>query len=312
MPDDLESSRAPLVVAVIITWNDVEMTASCVESVLASDYRPLRVLLVDNGSATPCGEELRGRFPEIELLALPENRGFSGGANRGLAWALEQGADYIHLIGNDSTLARDAISRLVMALQSRPETGGASPLLLHAESVKRVQFYTGTIERNRARHIHHHENLPYASREWPTAQSEFVPFVAVMFRRQALEEAGMFDESFSTCWEDYDLCIRFNDAGWPFIAVGDAEVVHLGSVTTGRRSPYITYYSTRNRLICLFRYGHPLALLREAPFIARTFYRQIGRYGFGNWACHKAFVRGVVDFVFGVRGECKVPRVRSG
>jgi GT2 family glycosyltransferase len=312
MPDDLEGPRAPLVVAVVITWNDVEMTARCIESVLASDHRPLRVLLVDNGSATPCGEELRGRFPGIELLVLPENRGFSGGANRGLTWALEQGADYIHLIGNDSTLASDAISKMVMALEQRPAVGGASPLLLHAESEKRVQFYIGTIERNRARHIHHHENLPYQSREWPTAPSEFVPFVAVMFRRQALEEAGMFDESFSTCWEDYDLCIRFNDAGWPFITVGDAEVVHLGSVTTGRFSPYITYYSTRNRLICLFRYAHPLALLREAPFITRTFYRQMKRYGIRNWACHKAFVRGVVDFVLGVRGACKVPLARSG
>jgi GT2 family glycosyltransferase len=122
----------------------------------------------------------------------------------------------------------------------------------------------------------------------------------------------MFDESFSTCWEDYDLCIRFNDAGWPFITVGDAEVVHLGSVTTGRFSPYITYYSTRNRLICLFRYGHPVALLREAPFIIRTFFRQMKRYGIRNWACHKAFVRGVVDFLLGVRGACKVPLARSG
>jgi GT2 family glycosyltransferase len=133
-----------------------------------------------------------------------------------------------------------------------------------------------------------------------------------MFRRAALEEVGMFDESFSTCWEDYDLCIRFNDAGWPFVTVGDAEVVHLGSVTTGRSSPYITYYTTRNRLICLFRYGHPLALLRQAPLIARSFYWQIKKYGFGNWACHKAFLRGVRDFIFGVRGECRVSLDRSG
>ena len=88
MPADEEMAKQPLVVAVVLTWNDVEMTGRCVESVLASDYRPLRVLLVDNGSETPCGEEIQARFPSIELLVLPENQGFTGGSNRGIGRAL--------------------------------------------------------------------------------------------------------------------------------------------------------------------------------------------------------------------------------
>jgi GT2 family glycosyltransferase len=303
------NTDSPLVVAIVITWNDTEMTERCVESLLASDYSPLKIMLVDNGSETPCGRIVQERFPEIDLLTLPENQGFSGGSNRGIERALEMGADYLHLIGNDSTFAPNAISKLVEALEERPDVGGASPLLLYPFEEKVVQFYRGRIERSRARHIHEFKNLPYESRNWPTTLSEFVPFVAVMFRRQALLEAGTFDESLSTCWEDYDLCIRFQDAGWPFIVVGAAEAVHLGSATTGRESPYITYYTTRNRLICLFRYGR---YVREAPFILRSFYWQVKRYGFRNWACHRAFALGILDFMMGVRGARNTPFDRSG
>ncbi|UCF09850.1 MAG: glycosyltransferase family 2 protein [Candidatus Bipolaricaulota bacterium] len=312
MTENGAGSTSPLVVAVVITWNDTEMTSDCVKSVLDSDYEPLRVLLVDNGSNEPCGEIVQKRFPSIEVLTLPENQGFTGGSNRGIERALEMGADYIHLIGNDSTLAPDAISNLVRALETRPEMGGASPLILHPGEQKIVQFYFGTIERDRARHVHHREEEPYEGGDWPTVASDFVPFVAVMFRKQALLEAGVFDESFSTCWEDYDLCIRFADSGWPFMTVGDAHVVHLGSITTGRSSPYITYYMTRNRLICLFRHGRARGVLREALFIARSFYWQIRHYGFRSWRCHRAFARGVLDFLLGVRGQGNAPLDRRG
>jgi GT2 family glycosyltransferase len=145
-------------------------------------------------------------------------------------------------------------------------------------------------------------------RSWPTAKTDFAPACALMFRAQALRDIGLFDESFGTCWEDYDLCMRFVDAGRSFVAVGEAEVVHDHGATTGKASPYITYYFTRNRLICLSRYGRPLGVLRCSPSILRSFWWQMKEYGLSNWACHRAFARGVADFLLGVRGEQKNAR----
>ena len=139
MAEETRDRREGLVVAVVLTWNDTEMTFRCVESVLASDYPTLHVLLVDNGSERPCGREIKEKFASIELLTLPQNQGFSGGANRGLERALERGADYIHLIGNDSTLYPDAISKLVEALEENPDAGLAGPLLLFPDQ-ETVQF----------------------------------------------------------------------------------------------------------------------------------------------------------------------------
>lgn len=296
----------PLVVAVVLTWNDTEQTTKCLASVLSNDYPNLKVVLVDNGSQPECGPQLKSLFPEIELVQLPENQGFSGGANRGMEKALELGADYVHLIGNDSTLASNVESLLVEAFEAHPEVGAASPLLLFSgnEDKPIVQFYRATIDREMTMHQHFDVSIPYDAREWPTIESEFIPCVALCFRATALREVGLMDEVFGTCWEDYDICLRFHDKGWKYLVVGDAHAVHFGSFTTGRESPYITYYTVRNRLICINRYAPKNIWLRKGPQLIMSFWRnQIMLYGLTNWECHKAFIRGLWDYVFDKHGE---------
>ena len=231
------TDNEPLVVAVVLTWNDTELTTKCLNSVLASDYPNLEVVLVDNGSIPAVGPSLAKLFPTVEVMQIEENRGFSGGANHGIRHALDKDPEYVHLIGNDSTLAPDAISRLVAECQSRLDVGAAGPLLLDPGDERIVQFYTATYDRDTAQHFHHHTQIPYSEREWPTVESDFIPCVALMFRADALRETGLFDELFGTSCEDLDLRIRMADAGWKYITVGDAEAVHLGSHTTGRVSP---------------------------------------------------------------------------
>jgi GT2 family glycosyltransferase len=259
------------------------------------------VVLVDNGSEPPCGPELQERFPDVHLVQNLVNQGFSGGANRGLETALRMNPDYVHLIGNDATLAPDAISNLVAECEADPKVAAAGPLLLDPSEPDTVQFYTASLDRDQAMHHHHDVGQPYVRGEWPTVESEFIPCVALLFRARALREVGLFDESFGTCWEDYDLCLRLQDAGWKYITVGDATARHIGSYTTGRVSPYITYYTTRNRLVCLRRYSRDLHRLRRKLSLLRSFWGQVRMYGLLNWACHKAFLRGFYDYFFGGR-----------
>ncbi len=302
-------SRNPFVGVVILTWNDTEMTGECLKSVFASSYDNRRVVLVDNGSKEPCGRKLQDVFPNIDLIVLPKNKGFTGGANAGLRRAMEFDPKYIFFLNNDTVVGAQSIGRLVHALEARDDCGIAHALLLYPNE-RRVQFYTASIDRNLAQHRHQEVDTPLDSRHWPTVECEFVPSCAILFRTAALKETGLYDETFGTSWEDYDLCIRFSDAGWKIIAVGDAHVEHRSHQTTGNVSAYITYYSTRNRLICLRRHGTFRGVLFRAPLIARTFYWQIKSYGLKNWACHRSFARGLWDFITGRRGEDTAARNR--
>lgn len=305
----------PLVYAVVLTWNDTEMTRNCLKSLLENDYSNFKVILVDNGSDEPCGEILKKEFPEIELLVLPENKGFTGGANTGLRQGLEKGAKYVFFLNNDTILAPNVISNMVEVHENQPDCGMTSAMLLFPiedNGEQEVQFYSSTVDQNVCLHYHHHLGDPLGDKEWPDVENKFVPACAILMRADALKKIGLFDETLGTNWEDYDLCLRFVTNDWKIITVGDARVVHLDSKTTGRQSPYITYYFTRNRLICMWRYSSFRGVVSNAIPILKSFYHQIRDYGFGNWSCHKAFIKAWFDFLIGRRGADRVLRSRSG
>jgi hypothetical protein len=303
MNEQGSSNSGGLVVAVVLTWNDVELTSNCLASVLASNYANLKVLLVDNGSKPQRGGELKEKFPQIEVLQLEENQGFSGGANRGMERALDLGAQYVHVIGNDSTLAKDTISLIVHEFEASVDTGAASPILLNPGEPKIVQFYEATVDRDIAQHIHLRVGEPYRPERFPTTESEFIPMVAVMFRSKALLEIGLLDEEFGTCWEDYDLCMRLQNAGWKYKTIGAAQAKHIGSHTTGKESPYILYYTTRNRLICLRRHANAGYWRRRFWDLVRSFGHQFKVNGVLNFSANYAMLRGMFDYAFKIRGE---------
>lgn len=311
MTAQAEGTGRPRVAAVVLTWFDTEMTTRCVRSVLASAYPCDDVVIVDNGSDPPGCPILAEAFPDAHMVQLEANQGFTGGCNRGMEQALELGADYVFLLNNDTIVHENAIGHLVAAMEARPEAALATALLLFPGEERRIQFRHATVSRPTAQHMHHHEGEPTGPEHRATIETEFAPACAVVFRAQALREVGLFDESLFTNWEDYDLCCRFQDAGWTMLSVGEAEVVHAHGQTTGKISPFITYFFTRNRLICLFRHARWRDVFKKSPRFLRSVTWQVRRYGLDNWPAHRAFVRGNLDFLLGVRGKGNVPSNRK-
>jgi GT2 family glycosyltransferase len=292
----------PFVCVVVLTWNDTSMTRTCLRHVFDSTYSNKRVILVDNGSREPCGRTLAAEFPDVELIELSQNRGFAGGGNVGLTRAMALDPKYVLHLNNDAFLAPAAIENLVRALEADSKAGIAHALLLFPNE-ERVQFYNASVDRDLAWHDHHHVGEPLSSRDWPTVESPFVPACVIMYRAEALKRIGFYDETFGTSWEDYDLCLRFTDAGWRILAVGDARSEHRSHQTTGASSPYIIYHMTRNRLTCIGRYASRSAILRRLPRLGRTFVWGIRQYGLTNWSGHKSFALGVWDYLRGNLGE---------
>jgi hypothetical protein len=304
------SEAKPLVCVVILTWNDTEMTRKCLQHVCASSYSNLRVILVDNGSREPCGRRLASEFTEVELLELPKNRGFAGGGNVGIERALGYDPEYVLHLNNDAFVSPTAIERMVHTMQQRPDCGIAHSLLLFPNE-DRVQFYSAVVDRDIAFHRHDFVGVRHTSRSWPVVESDFVPACVILYRAEALRKLGAYDESFGTSWEDYDLCLRFRDAGWRIITVGDAVSEHYVSQTTGTKSPYIIYHMTRNRLICISRFADRKSLARRVPLLLRSFYWDVRRYGLKNWTGHRSFALGVWDYLRGNLGERSTFRVAN-
>ena len=297
--------------AVVLTWNDFEMAQRCIESLTESAYEGVRVVLVDNGSSFPTIAPIKEAFPDIEGVQLSENFGFTGGCNRGIEKALDMGADYVVLLNNDTIVHKRAVSELAAAMEAREDAAMASAILLSPGEEKRIQSHTTQSFRDRAYGVRHNTDEVFTDEFRRTVETDFAPACAVLFRASALKRVGLFDETLFTNWEDYDLCMRFTDAGYKLLVTGTAEVVHAHGQTTGKTSPFITYLSVRNRLICLFRYGRPLGILRNFPFIVRSFFWQMNEYGLTNLACHAALAKGALHALLGVRGKGGAPASRD-
>ncbi|MFC1575176.1 glycosyltransferase family 2 protein [Gemmatimonadota bacterium] len=117
----VESSREgekPPVTVVVLNWCREEVSRECLRSVESSDYEPLTVLLVDNGSEDASGDRLRDAFPHMSYLQTGSNLGYAGGNNRGIAWALERGAEWILILNNDTVLEPGTVRHLLDAAGS--------------------------------------------------------------------------------------------------------------------------------------------------------------------------------------------------
>ena len=131
--------------AVVLAFNEWDATRECLTSLRALDPAPHRTLLVDNGSTDSTPDRARAEFPEVEVLALGENRLFAGGVNAGLRRALEAGAASVLLLNNDVVLEREALLHLTAALAADPARGAVSPKLYFWDPPDRIWFAGGVV-----------------------------------------------------------------------------------------------------------------------------------------------------------------------
>ena len=103
------------VCAVVVTYNRRELLRECLEAVTGQSRVPDTVLVVDNASTDGTLDMVRDRFPSVEVVALPENEGSSGGFHEGMKAAIERGVDWLWVMDDDTIPAQDALEKLLDA-----------------------------------------------------------------------------------------------------------------------------------------------------------------------------------------------------
>jgi GT2 family glycosyltransferase len=283
------------VAAVVLSWNDRELTLRCLDSLAAVTYPALRVILVDSGSSDDTVESVRRLHPGVELVELPVNRGFAGGVNAGIEAALAGDAEHVFLLNNDATVEPEVVQPLVGALDD--SVGAACSQILHEGSG--TIWYAGASYDPRRGHQGRHTGygrpaLPPTTESYATDRG---CGGAMLMPRAALERVGGFDESLFAYAEDVDWSLRARSAGLE-IRVVPASVVHhrVSAASGGASSPATLYYALRNGLVVAERYaplGSGRTLVRRAEAFA-AFVVQALRSG-SRLAGLRAVVQGARD-----------------
>ncbi|NKN32912.1 glycosyltransferase family 2 protein [Marichromatium bheemlicum] len=248
-------------VVVIVNYNAGDYLRRCLAALAAQCLKPRAVVLVDNASSDGSLEGLEQDYPELLLVRSDQNLGFAAANNLGVREAPE--TTWVVTLNPDAFPAPDWLEQMLKAAHERPGYAMFSSCLLCDDASGRLDgagdcYHTsGLVWRRR----HGQVDRPSLG-----AGEVFAPCAAAaMYRRQAFEEVGGFDEDFFCYLEDVDLAFRLRLAGERCWYVPAARVVHLGSAVTGYRSDFSTYYGQRN-MVWTYLQNMPGALLwRSMP-----------------------------------------------
>ena len=265
-----------LVSVVIVTWNGRRHLDACLTAVGATTDVPSETILVDNGSTDGTADYVRERFPWVRVIALPENRGFTGGNNAG---AREARGRYLAFLNNDTIVEIGWLAALLRSLDEANGFALASARIVYMHDPTRIDSAgDGMLRWGGAYKRHHGASIDSALE---SREVFGVCGAACLLPKAIFDELGGFDESFFASHEDVDLSYRARLRGYRCRYVADAIVRHRGSATLGRASAFAVFHGQRNlewtylkntpaRLLLRTLAGHLLYDAAAAIYFARS------------------------------------------
>ena len=253
--------------AVIVHWQDPAETLACVESLAGEP--PDHVIVVDNGSREPVGELLAARAPAVEVLRLPSNRGYAGGANAGMERALARGADVVLLLNNDARVATGAQAAALRGLAGDGRIGVVGARVVTREDPDRLWLAWGDVTYRQSLIALRGADVPDGA-PWRTPRDvAWIAGCAMWFRAEALRAIGLLDEDFFAYHEEVDWCARAREAGWRVVYWPDAVVSHTGRGSHGSaRSIRIRkYFAARNTILFARKHARPHEWAKLAAYL---------------------------------------------
>ena len=199
--------REPRVLTVILNTNRRDDTLACLESLAASTYSNHRAIVLDNRSSDGSVAAIRAQHPDVEVLALDDNRGYAGNNNVGILKALDEGADWVLVLNEDTVVSPSCIAKMVAVGQKRSSVGIIGPLVYHHSEPTVIQSAGGLLGDDwGSSHIGQDE--PDVGQFLEPQSVEWVSGCAIMIRAAAIRQSGLIDERYFYYWEETEWCLR--------------------------------------------------------------------------------------------------------
>lgn len=241
------AAKTPGASVVVVSYNTSAYIGECIEALLALDYPQVEIIVVDNASSDGSIDLIKSRFPQVELVELPENKGFAGGASVGLFMA--QG-DIVATVNPDVRLDPGWM-RAVADTLAREDVGIVGSRILYPDGVT-IQHAGGIVHYPLATTDHIGRGELDRGQYNLEKRVSFVTGAALAMRREVGHLLNFFDEEFFPMYyEDVDLCWRAEREGLQTIYQSQALAYHRESVTVDRKAVryYGFYHANRLRFV---------------------------------------------------------------
>lgn len=213
----------PLVSVAILTWNRRQHVAKAIDSVIAQDYQPIEIVVVDSASDDGTADFIEQRYPQVKVIRLHRNLGCPEGRNVALA---NCSGEIIYALDDDGWLAPDTLTMCVSKFSQHPDAGVvACRIVAPDEEVSRA-----------------------GTDDWHYTFSGGASAV----RRTVLETAGYYPSDFFRQAEEGDLALRMFEHGFGILRCPQAIMYHERS-PINRNDTLFLYYNCRNELCTVLR-----------------------------------------------------------
>lgn len=237
----------PEISIVLLNLNQHKITIDCIKSLIDNDYTNFEIILVDNGSTDDSLKifcSIKQEFPNLKLIENGENLGFAEGNNVGIR---NSEGDYILLLNNDTIVKKNFLSSMIEATKKFPKAGAFGPKMYFWDKRSDIWHIGGEITR-----FLNFVPTPFKYKDVYKKVS-WLSGCALMMKRETLQKVGLLNSSFFIYLEDVEWSIRATKAGYDLIYVPDAELWHIGSVSSQKigGKPFFIYLGYRNKLFLL-------------------------------------------------------------
>lgn len=226
------------------------------------------VVLIDNASTDDTADFVATHFPEVRLIKLPVNLGFTGGYLEGLK---QIRAKYVVLLSADFEVSENWFTPLYRLMESDPDIAACQPKIRYRKQ-KELFEYAGaaggfidslgypfcrgriffTLEEDRGQYDDNVECF------WASGGCFFT-------RKELFDRFGGFDPDFFAHMEEIDLCWRMKNAGFKIMACGTSAVFHVGGSVISYGSPQKIFRNYRNGLVMMVKNMSAKELLLRLP-----------------------------------------------
>ncbi len=237
------------VTVVIPNYNGKKYLAPCLSSLFQDTSAEFRVIVVDNGSEDGSIEEAERLYPEAAYVRLDKNYGFCRAVNIGIKRAA---TPFVLLLNNDTKVRRGFVKNLLDAVKKDPE--------VFSVEAKMIQYHNqGLIDS--AGTFYNAFGWAFARGKGAAVDAFDKPcdtFAscggAAIYRRDVFDIIGLFDERHFAYLEDVDIGYRAKIRGYTSRYEPGAQVVHVGSASSGSRyNKFKVYYSAGNNLYLVYK-----------------------------------------------------------
>ena len=239
----------PLVSVVIVNWNGESVLQRCLESVFAQTIRDVEVILVDNASTDRSLDGIEEHWSLIKIIRMKKNMGFAAANNIAARAAHGQ---WLALLNSDAFPEPDWLESLLAASEKHTGLFFFASCQIQANDPGKLdgtgdQYNTGGIAWRRQ------HNQPVGDAINTVNEVFSACGASAFYPRNAFLEAGGFDDTFFSYFEDVDLGFRLRLLGYRCLYIPNARVLHVGSSSLGKDSKFAIYHSLRNMVWTFFK-----------------------------------------------------------